>query len=260
MSLCALSKKLQLLLGGFLVFYVLLFKKTVRTADEPLCAALTFLKLFTRGSKIALNHWLRNVRKLITIRRRLQNRSVTNSLAAEFNSFFRVCALVSYQKHPRFSHNSQISPSTWKGFVWHRARYHAAVGPGDRMIFFISLICCGSLSAARAASLSTVSVCFVSGPLFVSFLYRNSGKKRNGGGMRENMVRERERQSNYVEIMRTSSKVSHTRLRVIKLLLLPWVTARERNARTLATGITHVHCFKKEKEYVASVRFKLTCI
>lgn len=57
------------------------------------CAALTLLKLFTWGSEIVLNHRLRNVQKLIMISWHLQNRSVTNSLAAELKSVYKLCTV-----------------------------------------------------------------------------------------------------------------------------------------------------------------------
>lgn len=63
------------------------------------CVVLTFLKLFTWGSEIVLNHQLRNVQKLIMISWHLQNRSVTNGLAAELKSFYKLRTVEAIWKH-----------------------------------------------------------------------------------------------------------------------------------------------------------------
>lgn len=46
-----------------------------------------------------LNHQLRNVQKLIMISWHLQNRSVTNSLAAELKSFYKLCTVEAIWYH-----------------------------------------------------------------------------------------------------------------------------------------------------------------
>lgn len=83
-------RKIFLLLVGFLLLFQSTIK-TVKTVEKLHCVSLTFLKLFTWGSEIVLNHQLRNVQKLIMISWHLQNRSVTISLGAELKSFYKLC-------------------------------------------------------------------------------------------------------------------------------------------------------------------------
>lgn len=49
--------------------------------------------------KVALNHQLRNVQKLITISWNLQNTSVTDSLPAELKSFHQLCLVGAFWYH-----------------------------------------------------------------------------------------------------------------------------------------------------------------